>query len=191
MLNSSYMTIDLRTFNDLFTDLRQRFVRFAAGYIHDEAMAEDIFIESMMVFWQSRETLPEDTNIPAYVLRTVRNKCIDHLRHLKAMEKYSRSRILEWDISTRIITLENFVPEEVFTKEIRGIVENTVRSLSEETRNGFRLSRIEGKSNKEISSIAGISEKGVEYHITKANRLLKEALKDYLTSSVIIFYLLQ
>ena len=186
------MKIDLRTFNDFFSVLRPRFVRFAAGYLHDEAIAEDLFVESMVAFWQVRESLPESTDVSCYILRILRNKCIDALRHRKVHEEYSdeRKKLHEWDLSTRITSLEKFVPEEVMTAEIEQIVKDTVNSLSEETRKVFLLSRYEGKSNKEVAQEMGISEKGVEYHITKVNRILRTALKDYLTASVIIFYML-
>ena len=136
------MTIDLPTFNDIFTTYWPRFVRFAASYLHDDAIAEDLFVESMMTFWQQRQSLPDNTNVPAYILRILQNKCIDHLRHLKVHEEYSedRKRIHQWDLSTRISSLENFVPEEVMTREIEDIVIKTIATLSEETRQIFMLS---------------------------------------------------
>lgn len=75
------MTIDLNFFNKFFIDYQQRFVHFACTYVHDEAVAEDFVIESMMYYWENKDRLPADTNIPAYVLTTIKHKCIDHLRH--------------------------------------------------------------------------------------------------------------
>ena len=74
------MTIDLNFFNKFFIDYQQRFVHFACTYVHDEAVAEDFVIESMMYYWENKDRLPADTNIPAYVLTTIKHKCIDHLR---------------------------------------------------------------------------------------------------------------
>lgn len=44
------MTIDLNFFNKFFIDYQQRFVHFACTYVHDEAVAEDFVIESMMYY---------------------------------------------------------------------------------------------------------------------------------------------
>ena len=52
--------------------------------------------------------------------------------------------------------------------------------MSEQTSSIFKLSRFEGKSNAQIAALLGVTEKTVEYHITKALKLLRTNLKDYL-----------
>ena len=42
------------------------------------------------------------------------------------------------------------------------------------------MSRNENKSHKEIAELLDITTKGVEFHISKATRTLRLALKDYL-----------
>lgn len=185
------MQIDSTSFNIFFSEYRPRFIRFAAGYLRDSHLAEDFVVDSMMLFWQKRDGLPEGTNPPAYVLTILKNKCIDHLRRLKCDRDYLTRQTKEriWDLETRIAALEDFIPEEVFTTEILDIVAKTVATLSEESRQVFLLSRRQGLSHKEIAAKLDITEKGVEYHITKINRLLRNALKDYLTISILLFYL--
>ena len=51
----------------------------------------------------------------------------------------------------------------------------------------FILSRYDQLSNKEIASKLGISIKGVEFHISKALKLLRERLRDYLIALLIFF----
>ena len=56
-------------FNQFFIDYQRRFIHFASTYVHDEAVAEDFVIESIMYYWENKERLPSDINIPAYVMR--------------------------------------------------------------------------------------------------------------------------
>lgn len=186
------MEIDSQEFNQIFSEYRARYIRFAESYLKDRFLAEDLYVDSMMTFWQNRQSLPQDTNAPAYVLRTLQNKCIDYLRRRRLDQSYceKKTKAEIWELDFRISSLEKFVPEEVFRHEVEKIIRDTVAELSEETRRVFVLSRRDGKSGKEISQILGITEKGVEYHITKANKLLRIRLKDYLTVSLIIFFLL-
>lgn len=138
------MTIDLNTFNQFFIEYQQRFVHFACTYVRDEVVAEDFVIESMMYYWENKDRLPADTNIPAYVLTTIKHKCIDHLRHQQVHQEASDelSRLYAWELSDRIITLEDFEPNEVFTAEIQEIVDKTLESLPEQTMRIFIMSRL-------------------------------------------------
>lgn len=186
------MDFSYESLNLFLNEYSYRYVRFAINYIGDKAAAEDFVMESVMTFWSHRQSLPDDTNVPAYVLTVLKNKCIDYLRHINVVEKYGQQRrdVQEWSLKNRISSLEALDPSEVFSKEIVDIVSKTVSSFSEDTRRVFLMSRKEGLKNIEIAKCLGISEKGVEYHITKANKMLKLALSDYLTVFVALFYLL-
>ena len=64
---------DLKAFNQLFADYQGRFIRFANIYVRDIAVAEDFTIEALMQYWENRNTLKADSNVPAYIqLRAVR-----------------------------------------------------------------------------------------------------------------------
>ena len=76
--------------------------------------------------------------------------------------------------------------EEIFSHEIQTIIHNTLQSLPEQTRRIFEMSRFENKTVKEIAEETNITAKGVEYHITKALKVLRIKLKDYLP----LFYFL-
>lgn len=184
------MTIEQGTFNKFFIDYQQRFIRFACTYVHDEAIAEDIVIDSMMGYWENKDQLPNETNIPAYVLTSVKRKCIDHLRHQQVHQDASDeiSRIYAWELSARIDTLECFEPYDVFTNEIQILVNNTLDTLPKQTKLIFIMSRYENKPHREIAEKLGITVKGVEFHISKATKTLRHTLKDYLPIIALFFY---
>lgn len=186
------MAFNINEFNIFFTAYQQRFVHFATTYVHDETIAEDIVIESMMYYWENRRRLDADTNVPAYVLTAIKHKCIDYLRHeqLHQASLDNISDLYEWDFSARIASLQNFEPYEIFTREIQDIVNQTLQKLPEQTRKIFKMSRDENKSHKEIAKIFNISTKGVEFHIYKAVNALRASLKDYLPTSLLFFYLI-
>lgn len=111
------MTLNLREFNIFFTEYQQRFVHFATTYIHDEVAAEDLVIESMMYYWKNKERLADDTNVPAYVLTTLKHKCIDHLRHQQKVMQAQKEigDFQKWDLDFRVSSLKDFEPDNVFT----------------------------------------------------------------------------
>ena len=133
------------------------------GYInqeqYDEAVAEDFVIESIMYYWENKERLPSDINIPAYVLTVLKHKCIDYLRNQQVRQMASDKifQIYSWELSNRIATLEELEPNEIFTAEIQEIVNRTLETLPEQTRRIFAMSRYENKSHKEIADIWNLS----------------------------------
>ncbi|MBP1613710.1 MAG: putative polymerase ECF-type sigma factor [Bacteroidetes bacterium] len=183
---------DLLSFNKFFADYQQRFIRFALTYTHDEDIAEDIVSESMMYYWENKERLPQETNLPAYVLTTIKHKCLNYLRHIQLKEDVLNELAShsEWELSIRIATLEACEPNELFDNEVRSIVEQILSKLPEKTSRVFVMSRNENKSYKEIATIMNMSTKGVEFHIAKVMRILRIALKDYLLLHLYLFYLL-
>ena len=184
------MTFNLTEFNHFFIDYQQRFVHFANTYVHDEAIAEDFVIESMMYYWENRDRLPPDTNVPAYVLTVIKHRCIDHLRRLQRHQDASDeiSRIYAWELSIRMVTLEDFEPSEIFPNEIQEIVNKTLDTLPEQTRRIFVMSRYENKPHKEIAELLDMTTKGVEFHISKATKILRVTLKDYLPAYILFLY---
>lgn len=44
---------ELTAFNKLFSDYKERFVRFAYTYVRDQAVAEDFVIDSLIYYWKT------------------------------------------------------------------------------------------------------------------------------------------
>ncbi|MDR1200757.1 MAG: RNA polymerase sigma-70 factor [Tannerellaceae bacterium] len=170
------------TFKQLFANYYGRFVRFADTYVRDWTVAEDFTTEAFMYYWEHRDSLDTNLNIPAYILTIIKNKSLNYLEHLQVREataKRMRSHA-EWELHTRITTLEACNPDELFAVEVMEIVTKALASMPKKTREIFELSRFHNKSYKEIATQLGLSEKSIEFHISKSIKLLRSKLKDYL-----------
>ena len=183
---------NFKTFNELFTNYQKQFIRFAESYVHDTAVAEDIVVDAFMYYWENKNRLDENTNIPAYILTSIKHKCLNHLEHLLVKKATSEKIIThtEWELQTRISTLEAFDPQEVFTQEIQDIVDKTLSALPLQTQRIFTMSRDEHLSHIEIAQQLGITTKGVEFQISKALKALRHNLKDYLSISLFLLNIL-
>lgn len=183
----------LQKFSELYNANYDRFVRFAYRYVHDLAVAEDITSDAIIYFWENRSRLPEDTNIPAYILTSIKNQCLSFLRHQRVHENVASNILsdIEWEEANRIARLEAFEPSEVFTDEIQKLVDKALESLPQQTRQIFIMSRYEYLSHKEIAGKLNLSTKSVEFHISKAIRTLKEELHDYFPFVIISLFLMK
>ncbi|MEJ0105237.1 MAG: sigma factor-like helix-turn-helix DNA-binding protein [Bacteroidota bacterium] len=59
-------------------------------------------------------------------------------------------------------------------------MEDQLRYLPSKTRAIFRMNRYDNKSVREIAANLHLTEKAVEYHITRALKFLRKKLKGYL-----------
>ncbi|MCD7937114.1 MAG: RNA polymerase sigma-70 factor [Tannerellaceae bacterium] len=180
---------ELLLFNQLVSAYQVQFIRFANKYVADLSVAEDFTMEAFMLFWENRHTLQEDSNIPAYILTIIKNKCLNYLSHLQVREQVNDKlkELADWELQTRISTLEVFEPYEVFTKEVQQIIRETLAALPEKTRNIFVMSRYENKTHKEIAAEVGITTKAVEFHVAKVLKILRHNMKDYLPAFALFF----
>jgi RNA polymerase sigma-70 factor (ECF subfamily) len=151
--------------------------------------AEDIAAEAFIKLWEESKRTKID-NLEIFLLTVLRNKSLDYLKHKMIQEKVFRK--IETDhqeeLTMRISMLESLNPTEVFTVEIQQIVQDTLARFPEQTRLIFELSRFENQSNREIAQQLGLTEKAVEYHITKALKVLRISLKNYLPVFVFLFF---
>lgn len=184
-------TADIRSFEIFFTTYKQRFVSFANSYLRDEAMANDLVMDAFIYYWENRELLENEDNIPAYVLKIIKNKCLNYLRNqsihqdIENQLRTHQQRLLEIDI----LSLEACDPQELFSEEVELIVKETLEQLPELTRIIFTKSRFEQKTYKEIADELHLTEKKVEFHISKALKLFRITLKDYLPEVLIFLFI--
>lgn len=162
---------------------------FAKSYVHDDLVAEDIAAESLFKYWQiCRES--EENVSEAMLVTILKNRAIDHL--LAEMHKQialeSMAETAMRDLEIQVTALEACDPNELFSEEIQRIIQQTLKTLPEQTREIFWLSRYENLSVKEIAEKKNLTPKAVEYHITKSLKVMRIALKDYLPLWLIWFY---
>jgi len=169
-------------FTSLFDRYREPFILFANSYVKDMSFAEDIYMEAMVEFWERRNNLPPQINIPAYILTIIKNKSLNHLRHL-AIKTEVESNIHSQSsraLTLRILSLDACEPSELFADDVKQIIKDTYSKLPLQTRKIFYLSREKNKKNREIAEELNISIKTVEFNISKALKMFSKNLKDYL-----------
>ena len=169
-------TMDL--FSRFFQENQEKFLIFAYSYLRDKAEAEDVLMESMIALWENRNRWEEGSNLHALLLTIIKNKSLNLLEHkkirLQAEENINSHN--QRELNLRIST------EQIFDNEIQHIVHKALEQMPQQSRTIFMLSRYQNLPNKQIAEQLHVSLKTVEAHITKALRILRLELKDYLAS---------
>lgn len=167
-------------FNQIYTTYYKKAFLFTLSYVHNDQVAEDIVSEAIIHLWELSKERGIDS-IEAILITYIRSKSLNYLKHLQARENVIQNLMDKGqrELEIRISTLEACDPEEILSEELRAKVHSVLASMPEKTRLVFIRAHLEGKSHKEIAEEFEISVKGVEYHISKALKVLRDNLKDY------------
>jgi len=179
---------DESTFEVIYKMYAHRLYYFVYEYVPQKDISENIVQETLMVLWNKKYELIADTNLGAYLFTVAKNNCLYKLREIKYRQRiFDYAEISEPELEANYSALENLETTRFNQVEIEQIIENTLKQLPPQCRTVFNLSRFEGKKNKEIAEELDISVKAVEGHITKALKLFRVTLKDYLPFVAFLF----
>jgi RNA polymerase sigma-70 factor (ECF subfamily) len=171
---------DESSFKAIFNFFYPRLYHFVHTYIPDDDLAENIVQDTFLTLWNKRRDLKPNSNLNAWLYTVARNHCLKKLRDDKSKEVLFLFNLNELELEMNTEALASLDTSEFTFHEIERIIAHTLDTLPPQCRKIFELSRYENKKNKEIAEEMAISIKAVENQITKALKIFKDALKDYL-----------
>lgn len=175
------MKDDEEAFRELFINYFPPLTIFAKRYITDLETCEDIVQETFLKIWKSRKKLDITTSARNFLVTAVKNSCVDFLRKKETEARYEEFRLHNNDAfhtQDDILTLT----------ELENMLNSALEKLPRSVRITFEKNRFEGKTYREIAEENEISIKTVESHMTKALKILRKELKDYLPFYVLFLW---
>lgn len=148
-------------------------VRVSAALLHEMDAAEEVAQEVMLELWRRRHLVDAKVSLRAYLLRSVRNRSLNHLRHLRVR------RETESDVEA-LYEAPMGSDQPIVAKELSEAVQIALRELPPRCREVFELSRVHGLKYAEIAETLAISQKTVEAQMGKALRIMRERLASWL-----------
>ena len=171
-------------FELVFKHYYSRLCHYACKFINEDFVAEDIVQEIFSNLWEKQLDLGSEPILKAYLFRSVHNRCINYLYYKKITDKHheiihDKLALMELEYYNS----EHGTAKSLFEMEIK--IEEVISRLPNQCRKVFELSRQKCLKNREIAIELNISVSVVEKHISKALRILRNALKDYLIFLII------
>ncbi|WP_448701326.1 RNA polymerase sigma factor [Mucilaginibacter sp. AW1-3] len=166
---------DIKAFDELYS--RYWSTLFSAAYrrVKSREIAEEIVQEYFVSLWKNRDKTVINTCVAAYFKSSIRYIVIAYYQKECLYKNYTESVMA---VSTGY---DNSTTQEVELRDLVLNLEEGISLLPDKCRSVFELSRKQFKSNKQIALSLGISEKTVENHLTKALKILKVHLKEFIT----------
>ena len=142
-------------------------VRFARHYVKDPAIAEDIMEDAFVALILKRKRFFEEEQLRAYLYKTVRNKCLTHLRGQKHLASL-------FDYADKLVG--GYVENEVLKNERGEAVRKALGTLPKQYEEVLILSYFNGLNAQELCDALGKNEKHVYNLIARARAALRKSL---------------
>lgn len=164
---------DANAFELIFRKYWRELYLVAKGKLYSHDDAEEIIQSIFSNLWEKRSTLLIH-DLENYLHTSVKNRIVNYIRDNITKETYwARYAVFlpkHEDNATQAVDLD----------ELEKAIETALQSLPEKSREVFHLSRVEGKSTAEIANQLSLSQKAIEYHLTKSLKNLKVILRDHI-----------
>jgi RNA polymerase sigma-70 factor, ECF subfamily len=164
---------DESAFDIVFRSHYAHLVRMAESVLRERALAEEVAQEVMLELWRRRETLQVEQTFRAYLLRSTRNRALNHVRHQRVVAREAAIAAIDPPSAPSVEDL-------MLGTELEQAVRDAIDELPEKCREVFLLSRDHGLKYAEIAVTLDISVKTVEKRIGQALAELRERLDQWL-----------
>lgn len=165
-----------QAFDALVREHYGRLCGFAFRLLGSREQAEDVVHDVLLRVWRERDRF-EFRDPLAYLYRSVRNRIISDRRRQAVRTRLAE----ELRESDALITREPGAAAALEGHDLAAAAARAVESLPERCRLVFTMRREQGLSYAEIARILDISEKTVENQMTRAAKLLRARLAQYLS----------
>jgi RNA polymerase sigma-70 factor (ECF subfamily) len=164
---------DEGAFDSVFRTHYANLVRMGESIVRERMLAEEIAQEVMLELWRRRESLQIEQSFRAYLIRSTRNRALNHIRHQRVVAREAESAALESPTSPS-------AEDEVLGLELERAVRGAIDGLPVNCREVFLLSREQGLKYAEIAVALEISVKTVEKRMGQALSELRDRLAAWL-----------
>jgi len=163
----------MEAFEQLFRRYYAPLVAYASRYVSGTETAREIVQDFFVKLYEKRNSLSIDVSVKSYLYRSVYNCCINYINQRNIQDRHLKNIELE---RTGEENLEN----EINTVELQYKIFEIIEELPARCKRIFKMNRIEGLKNDEIAANLNLSKRTVETQISKALKILRKRLSDYL-----------
>ena len=159
-------------------------------YLEDEDEARGVVQDAYVKLWEIRSNLQQDSNLGYFLFTLVKNSCLNIIKRRQNILRHHEI-IRAKELHYQYESLERVGPDFLEFNELIEKIERAIKNLPEHCRVVFEMSRNEEFKNREIAEKLGVTQKTIEAHLTKALKILRKELKEYLPLVVIVTEILK
>lgn len=149
------------------------------AYLKSKEEAEEVVQDVLLKIWQNRGKIEKSGFLEGYIFKITKNLLLNKIR--------TKSRKI---IPTQELPMEMIgdasTDQSILLEDMQNFLSRAIEGMPPKRQAIFKLSRIEGLSNKKIAKKLGLSEKTVENQIGRAIKYLRS----YMSYTHMAFFIL-
>jgi RNA polymerase sigma-70 factor, ECF subfamily len=174
---------DEQAFELLFRKYYIRLCGFTNKFLADPEESKEIVQDVFMKIWEGREDIDPENSLKSYLFKIAQNLSLNRLRKKKVETKYLEIFKLVYVDHNEYSSFES-----LFTQDLEDNISTAIDTIPSKCKRIFELSRKEGLKYSEIALELNISIKTVEAQMSKALKILRFELKDYLEILILVLF---
>ena len=165
---------DEAAFEQMFKTHFKRLHAYAFTILRDEIQAEEMVQQVFFKLWERSENLSLTGSVSSYLYRAVHNESINYIKHQKVRSNH------QLNVAYSMKNEVEHPAKKIMAGELEKKIHSALNELPEQCRTIFQMSRFDELKYREIADKLDISVKTVESQMSKALRLLRVKLVDFL-----------
>ncbi len=153
------------TFKNTVFCLKDEMYRFAKRFVMSSDEAEDVVQDLMMKFRKKKEDLANFGNLKSYVLKSVKNECLNRLKHHDVKMGFADFQIHRSELY------------QIETNNLKEQILGFINGLPEKQKAVIHLKDVEEYDVPEISEILEMEENAVRVNLMRARTKIKEQIQ--------------
>ena len=144
--------------------LKDEMYRFAKRFVMSSDEAEDVVQDLMMKFWQKKEELATFGNIRSYAMRSVKNECLNRLKHHDVKMGFADFQLHRSELY------------QMETNNMKEHILGFIRQLPEKQKAVIHLRDVEEYDISEIAETLDMEENAVRVNLMRARQKIMEQI---------------
>jgi RNA polymerase sigma-70 factor, ECF subfamily len=179
---------ELDIFHFLYKEYYPSLCVYAKRFTKSNELAEEVVQDVFIRLWEQQGHLDIHTSFKAYLFVSVRNNCLNHLKHLQVVNKFNEhyTRLLQ-DAQELYAVSGESGDSLLIAKELEEKVNQEIELLPEQCRKIFIMSRYDCLKHQEIADKLDVTINTVHRQTSIALERLRLALRNYLTLLLLLF----
>jgi len=171
---------DPAAFECLVREYMNTVLGLAYHYVRNFHTAEDLAQDTFVQAFQSIGSLRDQARFKVWLLRIVRNKCIDHIRRNPKQLSMDQDEELQKEVSRKATTRAAPDADESFSEEQLFVALDSLRA---DYREIFIMKHVDNLSYKEISQLLGMSVSAVGEKLYRVRGMIRDRLEQEVRGS--------